>query len=327
MAGGWSVTKQILEIVRPKKICEIGVDKATHTRLLAELSGEIGAELHLVDPAMPSLGAIGALAHVHVHKERSSEFLKRGIPVDFYIIDGDHNYETVTAELLGAEENAGNGNLPLFMLLNDTTWPFARRDSSYNPAALPPELAEEFVDGKMLSMVHGELSDHLGLPDVGLFQYRRHQGGEKNGVLTAVEDWLRPRAESWKCANFPIYYGYCFLWRPAASEPHVSAAVANLLQSLERVREMIALYETNRIALVEWYFEGIKRLNEYKVHKNRKRYELSQIERELQRHRLLVDETQKKLEETQQKLNKMRGKLNSSRYLLVRLIKSIFRRH
>ena len=65
-----------------------------------------------------------------------SPWALEGLPrCDAYVIDGDHNYWTVTREL---EHVAGGDAFPL-TLLHDVAWPCARRDQYYAPDALPPE--------------------------------------------------------------------------------------------------------------------------------------------------------------------------------------------
>ena len=65
---------------------------------------------------------------------------------DAVIIDGDHNYYTVSSELRLIAEHAGDAGLPL-LLCHDVGWPHARRDSYYAPETIPAEHRHETVEG------------------------------------------------------------------------------------------------------------------------------------------------------------------------------------
>ena len=62
-----------------------------------------------------------------------------GIPLpDAVIVDGDHNYYTVSEELRLIGERAPGAELPL-LLFHDVCWPHARRDDYFAPEQIPAD--------------------------------------------------------------------------------------------------------------------------------------------------------------------------------------------
>ena len=55
------------------------------------------------------------------------------------IIDGDHNYFTVSEELRLIGERAPGAELPL-LLFHDVCWPHGRRDDYFDAELIPEEL-------------------------------------------------------------------------------------------------------------------------------------------------------------------------------------------
>jgi hypothetical protein len=163
---------------------------------------------------------------------------------DAWIVDGDHNHWTVSRELehaLAAAEAAGR---PPLVVLHDVGWPCARRDFYYAPDALPPEAvhAHSFARG----VVPGEAGvvDRGGLRGEGRLAVALHEGGPRNGVLTAVEDVLARRANL-HLAVVPAVYGVGVVW-PA--EAPFAAVVGALLEPWDRA-PLLERLERNRVRL------------------------------------------------------------------------------
>jgi hypothetical protein len=111
-------------------------------------------------------------------------------PGDAYGIDGDHNHWTVLHEL----EAAFDGRAPL-AILHDVGWPCARRDQYYAPRTVPDDalLPHSYEGGR--DPDRRELVDVGGFHGEFEFAVALEEGGERNGVLTAVEDFLSSRPE------------------------------------------------------------------------------------------------------------------------------------
>src|SRR5207244_7856955 len=114
---------------------------------------------------------------------------------------GDHNHWTVTREL---EAIYTDGRTPV-AILHDVGWPCARRDQYYSPDRLPPEGVHPHSYSKGRVPGRSELS-RSGFGGAGEFAVALEEGGERNGVLTAVEDFLEGHAEL-RYAHIPAVFG------------------------------------------------------------------------------------------------------------------------
>jgi len=106
-------------------------------------------------------------------------------PFDCILIDGDHNWYTVYHELNVIREKnlLRTGGLIFF---HDVDWPWARRDMYYQPDTIPTQYQQEWAK---LGVVRGncELSDNGSF---GGYRKAVREGGPRNGVLTAIDDFL-----------------------------------------------------------------------------------------------------------------------------------------
>ncbi len=157
------------------------------------------------------------------------------------MIDGDHNYETVSGELAAVFDAAGTGH-PL-VVLHDIGWPWARRDLYYAPDALPPgSVHPHTYEGGVRP---GERSvGPGGFSGQGEFAYALEEGGPRNGVLTAVEDFLTDHP-SFELVQVPCIFGLGFLFDGEA--PYAGDLRAQLATYDEN--PLLARLEENRIAL------------------------------------------------------------------------------
>ena len=163
-----------------------------------------GARVTAIDPApQPDLEA---LEGVELIRATSLDAL-REIPLpDAMIIDGDHNYFTVREELRLIAERAAGATLPL-LLFHDVGWPHGRRDDYHDAGAIPA--ARHPVAGDKGGLFPGE----AGLRAGGL-RYPRsaaQEGGSRNGVLTAVEDFVADH-EQLRLVVIPVFFGVGVVW-------------------------------------------------------------------------------------------------------------------
>src|SRR6266403_1986953 len=75
------------------------------------------------------------------------------------------------------------------VFLHDVTWPWARRDMYYSSSTVPADARHPSSDQLGVLLGRDELVDG-GMRTPGLYSIALHPGGPKNGVLTAVEDFL-----------------------------------------------------------------------------------------------------------------------------------------
>lgn len=203
------VIRPIFEIVRPRSIVEIGADEGQHTRRLLEYCKVHGATMHVVDvfplPALP-LWQEEFGDHLVLHTEKSLDALPKIPDYDAVLIDGDHSWYTVFHELLLMEEHAlRTGEFPL-VFLHDVGWPLARRDAYYAPEQIPPEFRHPydrrnplFGRDTLASAEGGGCSPHVC--------FATQEGGPRNGVLTAVEDFLDRTKQDLRFVNIPGFHG------------------------------------------------------------------------------------------------------------------------
>jgi Methyltransferase domain len=228
-----------LDAVRARSVAEIGAYAGDLTGVLLEWAAASGAQVWAIDPApqeslveleqrSPALELVRATSH---------DALRWLAMPDAVIVDGDHNYYTVAEELRLIAERADDGGFPL-LLFHDVAWPHARRDDYYDPDRVPPGHRQPIVDGG------GLFPGEQGIRNGGL-PYRHaaaREGGPRNGVLTAVEDFIAERA-GLRLAIVPAFFGLGVVWREDAPW---SESVSELLTHWDR-DPLLARLEANRV--------------------------------------------------------------------------------
>jgi hypothetical protein len=194
-----------------------------------------------VDPTPPP--ELEALAAEHPEltliREPSHDALAQ-IPLgDTVILDGDHNYFTVSEELRIISERAEQEQriLPL-LLLHDVGWPHGRRDDYFVPERIPTEHRQPIAP---------EAGLYPGDPGTrpGALPYHypaAREGGPRNGVLTAVEDFVAARGQL-HLAIIPSFFGVGIVWDASAAW---SVRLTELLAPWDR-NEHLQRLEHNRV--------------------------------------------------------------------------------
>jgi predicted O-methyltransferase YrrM len=181
-----SAVLPLLEARSPTSIIEIGSRDGGHTRLIAQWAAGHGAILHVIDP-QPNFDVDAYMSewpdHLTIHRDLSLDALARIGPADMILIDGDHNWYTVINELQEIERV--NADWPL-VLMHDVGWPYGRRDMYYQPETIPPEHRHPYRKGGVRRF-HSALIERGSKSPV---LKAEREGGPRNGVLTAVEDFL-----------------------------------------------------------------------------------------------------------------------------------------
>ena len=239
------VALSVLDARDARSVVEIGARGGDFTGELAARAATAGGRVIAIDPSPEDelVELARRSPELELIREPSLEALRRIEPADAVIVDGDHNYFTVSNELRLIEERAA-GTPPL-LLLHDVCWPHARRDTYYAPDRIPERDRQPLVESAAL--VPGE----PGVAHAGL-RYpwaAAREGGPRNGVLTAIEDFVGAR-DGLRLAIVPIFYGLGVVWPLGAPWAGSVAAIVDPLDRdpvLERV-------EAHRIAnLVERY--------------------------------------------------------------------------
>jgi cephalosporin hydroxylase len=190
-----------------KRVIEVGALRGDTTVHLLELLGP-ESELHVVDPLPqfdPSEHARRFPGRYIFHRDISHNVLPDLPPADAALIDGDHNWFTVYHELRMLRETArAAGTAMPLTIMHDVCWPYGRRDLYYAPERIPEEARQPY-DRRGLKPGRSELLDEGGLnPELA---NAVQEGGPRNGVMTALDDFEAEHDRPVRRVVLPIYYG------------------------------------------------------------------------------------------------------------------------
>jgi len=200
----------LLQAAHARRIVEIGALRGETTALMLERLGP-ETELHVIDPVPefdPAEHERAFPVRYIFHRDISHNVLPQLPPVDVALVDGDHNWFTVYHELKMLSDAARRGGAPLpILILHDVCWPYGRRDLYYAPETIPVEFRQEYaragiVRGQPRLVPDGGLNAHL--PNAV------EEGGPRNGVLTALEDFIAEHDQSSRLVVLPVHFGLAF---------------------------------------------------------------------------------------------------------------------
>jgi hypothetical protein len=202
-----AIVAPALEAARAARVVEIGAFRgATTVRLAASLGPR--SELDVIDP-LPQFDhdavAHGCRGSFRLHEATSHEVLPGLPPADAVLVDGDHNWFTVLGELRLLATTARRAGAPLpLVVMHDVGWPYGRRDGYYAPERVPaehrrPHAARGIMPGCSELVDSGGLNAHL--------ENALTDGGPRNGVLTALEDFAAECERELRIVVLPLDYG------------------------------------------------------------------------------------------------------------------------
>lgn len=248
----------VLAAAESRNIAEIGAEFGGMSQKLAEFVRERDGGLTSIDPApKPEFLAWAAASSVVRHIAAPSLEAMPGLSgIDAWVIDGDHNYYTVRNELRIADELSTRDNKPFLALLHDISWPCARRDFYYAPDRIPAEWRHPHSFDVGVTLGNSGVLPDRGFRGGGHFAWALKEGGPRNGVLTAVEDFLADaRADGTRQLAFafvPAVFGLGIVFD--ATAPWASA-VAQLVHPYHD-NKLLAALELNRLrnylAVIDW---------------------------------------------------------------------------
>ena len=151
-------------ITNKKIVVEIGAEHGHVTNKLKDMNFE---KLITIDPSCN----FDSTPNFTFIKDISLNYLKTltNNSVDVFLVDGDHNWYTVYNELNIIKDKLKPDGI---IFCHDTKYPWARRDMYYNKQNIPKEFLHEIC--KLFG-----------------FDCSNKENGEKNGVLTAIEDFIK----------------------------------------------------------------------------------------------------------------------------------------
>ena len=232
-----------------KRVLEIGADLGHCTTRLLAYCESVHGHLDCIDPA-PRFDADALAARygptVTFHRCPSLEALPGLQDLDVALIDGDHNWYTVFHELklleAGARERARD--LPL-IFLHDVAWPYGRRDMYYVPERIPAEFRWPYAcqglerGQSRLSPTSRFNAEHCNALE---------EGGPRNGVRTAVEDFLHQSERVLTFHVIPADFGLGILIPETLQQNQRLLALVRFWEGETGLRRLVDFLEQERIA-------------------------------------------------------------------------------
>lgn len=185
LAFAEKLTIPLIRETNKKSILEIGSSYGNSIRPVLELGN---VNVSIIDPCFDTDLSAAFGRRITLYKGLSLEILPHlEESYDCIFVDGDHNWYTVFNELRLIEERnlLKPGGI---IFLHDIGWPYGRRDMYYQPEAIPaeyrnPHAKRGIQKGRSLLLTEGGFNSghHNAIEEFG----------PRNGVLTAVEDYLK----------------------------------------------------------------------------------------------------------------------------------------
>lgn len=293
---------------------EIGADEGFNTRRILSYGQKTGARVHVIDPH-PKFDPSELKAHFgdifYFYKMLSLECLHLIEEMDVVIIDGDHNWYTVYNELKLIERNthSRHAGLPI-VFLHDIAWPYGRRDLYYNPENIPAAGRNSYAR-KGLAPANPELKEHGGF-NPHLF-HSVQENGPKNGVLTAVEDFMEEAGGRLELVKLPAFHGLGILFnRTLFQNTDFSAFIEGMSFSQVGCR-LLETIESSRVEALTALAEKRQQFIRLETDKRRQAEEFRAKEKSLAEHSKYQERLLKSLEETAERLSQQVNELEETR--------------
>jgi hypothetical protein len=231
--------------IRPTGIAEIGGEGGLLTQELIAQGDALDATVTCVDPApSAALAGLADATRLQLVREYSPAAIDALPDCQLVVVDGDHSYAVVreeTEKLLSRADAAGT---PSLLVFHDVCFPCGRRDYYYGPDGLDPEDVHPHAFDTGMSVFAHDPEVGRGMRSRGTMGIANEAGGERNGVLTAVEDAIEGRDEL-VLRVIPAVFGLGFVYPRDAPW---AAEADRILEPLDR-SPLIARLERNRLAL------------------------------------------------------------------------------
>ena len=212
--------------LKPKNIVEIGSEEGINTEKILNYCIENNSYLTTIDPhplfdENKFFNQYGD--HFKLIKDLSLNCLQELNDYDVILIDGDHNWYTVYNELKLIEKNFIGKKFPI-IILHDVGWPYGRRDLYYNPKTIPKEYLHRYAKKGILPNTH-ELLEKGGLNSN--LNNALHENGSKNGVLTAIEDFLHESENNLFFSSIMAFNGLGIIY---PNESSLKSKINNIIE-------------------------------------------------------------------------------------------------
>lgn len=231
-----------------RDVVEVGAEFGGMSHQLAAYATLMGGTLTSIDPApKPEFvqWAAGEAQVRHIAQPSLAAMPTLAAP-DAWVIDGDHNYYTVFNELRIARERSEAAGKPLFVFLHDVSWPCARRDFYYAPDRIPAEHRHPHSFDVGVTLGEAGTLPGRGFRGHGQFAWALEEGGPRNGVLTAIEDFLAEAdaaGATLAYANIPAVFGLGVVFDTRAEWAERVTAILSPYHN----NQLLATLELNRL--------------------------------------------------------------------------------
>jgi hypothetical protein len=246
MAEFWPVIEGALHIAEARDIVEIGAEFGGMSERLAAHAEQMDGRLTCIDPApMPQfLDWVSEHREVRHVAEPSLSAIDGLDAPDAWFVDGDHNWYTVYHELQAIDRVTRAAGKPMLVFFHDVGWPWGRRDLYYAPDRIPAEYRHPYSYEDGVTLGRSSLLPGGGFRGCGAYACARHEGGPRNGVLTAIEDFRAEAGRDLVFAEVPAVFGLGILFD--ATAPWAEALGRALLPYHKH--PLLASLEQNRLA-------------------------------------------------------------------------------
>lgn len=298
---------------QPKIIVEVGSDYGVGTEKLLHLCKESGALLHVIDP-VPKYDADEWSARwgdsLVFHRDLSLNALSRIAPMDFVLLDGDHNWYTVRNELeLIYEQTVERGDAFPLILLHDVGWPYGRRDLYYDPSNIPDEFKQPHA---AMGIIPGQSELAPGRGMNGHHYNALSEGTPRNGVRTGIEDFINDHEDGFTFIVIPAFFGLGILYR---TRDIVDGPLKATLDGLAMTPAIEALSQRAERERVNLTVEHHERLANHEVVQAR----IESVDRMIETNQAAMAELSNKLYQSRNELYQSRRETTEARQRLAAL--------
>ena len=238
----------LLRTLAPERILQIGAGDGELSGRLLEHCGRSRSHLDIIDPRAPE-GLEQRLGGAAVQRVQPWKAAPLGQPADLVLLDGEPNWWAVFSILGALRRLASETGRPFpVVLVHHVAWPYARRDMYPNPSVVQDThpFAYLGVDPDRADLVQDGLNAR--------FAHALHQGGPRNGVLTALEDFAASAPLEVELWTLPLLNGLGILVPASRMTPELrtmidgfaspeTSALAALAASAEAARLAARLAE------------------------------------------------------------------------------------
>lgn len=239
----WEIAiRPSLEQLQPKHIIEIGSDKGGNTAKVLDYCIKNNCRFTAIDP-FPQFDYQALEKQSNGLFKMETDLSLNVLPLidgcDVALIDGDHNWYTVYHELnqIYLKNKEKKKSFPV-CFFHDTGWPYGRRDMYYNPSNIPEEYQQPMAQGGMF-VNSPELYHQVGL-NTHLFNALT-EGGAKNGVLTAIEDFQQESNLDLILYSFEGFHGFSILFEKTDLN-------CQIFEPFDIQKKIASIVEHNRLA-------------------------------------------------------------------------------